>query len=111
MRCAAPLPATCAAMLSAKSIQAQAATTARNRCGRPWGLPASVGPSRAIRRRLRLALGDARDVEALEAAVALVKLRAHPDEQVVEGVATETERQTLDGLELAPPPALAARQV
>src|SRR5262245_52128788 len=46
--------------------------------GAPSG---SVGPSDSVRRRLqRLALGNARDVEALEVAVARVELEAYPDE-------------------------------
>src|SRR5262245_45901412 len=57
--------------------------------GAPSG---SVGPSGSVLLQ-RLALGDARDVEALEVAVALVEFEAYPDEQVVEGVGTETERQ------------------
>src|SRR5262249_33169680 len=46
--------------------------------GAPSG---SVGPSGSVRRRLqRLALGNVRDVEALEVAVALVEFEAYPDE-------------------------------
>src|SRR5215475_3143113 len=77
--------------------------------GAPSG---SVGPTGSVRGRLqRLALGDARDMEALEIAVALVEFEADPDEQVVEGVGAETERQAFDGLELTPPLPLEPRQV
>src|SRR5436190_19349555 len=54
----------------------------------------------------RLALGDAGDVEALEVPVALVELQADPDEQIVEGVAAEAQRQALDGFQLAAPLAI-----
>src|SRR5581483_94283 len=59
----------------------------------------------------RLALGGAGDVEALEVAVALVELVAHPDEEVVEGVAAEAQGQALDRFQLSAPFALEARQV
>src|SRR4026209_2944963 len=50
-----------------------------------------------------LALGDTRVMEALEAPVLHVELVAHPDEQVVERVASVAERQTLDGFQIAAP--------
>src|SRR5262245_18713360 len=72
----------------------------------------SICPASSLRSGLqRLALGDARDVEALEAAVALVELHAHPYEQIVEGVAAVAQGQALDGFQLAPPLAREAGEV